>query len=236
MMGPSMTGPSMTGPTWCYGHFDATVHQCSGCGYSSTVKVHVQNHLAKKCPSGKMINQKCMLKLHPLGTPADGSAVLATDHKTTMSVAVQTTVCTCGWWKADKQESREEEDTHEEETHKQTHEQETDSDHDRAYLYLVRNGASGDGVGKIGRWTRSLTKLLARYRTYYLHPRIWAVQVPAAAVNDLEKVLKDVAAYRDLNADKKRKRELVLDCEAMEEAFVTVAAHGDRRKIVVLEC
>lgn len=173
---------------------------------------------------GPLIVKKNKNGVHRLGTPADGSTVLATDQKT-MSVAVQTTVCTCGRWKANEQETREE----------HTHE-ENDQENDRAYLYLVRNGAAGDGVSKIGRWTRSPAKLLARYRTYYLHPRIWAVQVPAAAVNDLEKVLKDVAAYRDLNADKKRKRELVLDCEAMEEAFVTIAAHGDRRKIVVLEC
>lgn len=52
---------------WHYGHFDATVHQCSGCGYSSTVKVHVQNHLASKCPSGKMNHRKCTLTMHPLG-------------------------------------------------------------------------------------------------------------------------------------------------------------------------
>lgn len=81
-----------------------------------------------------------------------------------------------------------------------------------------------------------MPKLMVRYRTYYLQPRIWAVKVAPRVVNDLERALKDLLTHRDLNADKKRKRELVVECTELEHAFVTVAAHGDRSKIITLGC
>lgn len=101
------------------------------------------------------------------------------------------------------------------------------------YLYLIR-ADDGGGIAKIGRWTQSLEKLRFRYRTYYLNPKIMAVEVPLVGLNAVEKVLKDVVTHRDLHADKKGKRELALDSPQLEEAFVAVAAHGDRSRLVYM--
>lgn len=61
------------------------------------------------------------------------------------------------------------------------------------------------------------------------------VPVLPAACADIEAVLKDVAHHRGLNANKKRRRELVVGGEAMERVFLTVAAHGDASRMMVFE-
>ena len=55
--------------SFAYADFEATLHQCSGCGYTTFLKSHVTDHISRKCPSSTVHSQRCTLTPRPPSSP-----------------------------------------------------------------------------------------------------------------------------------------------------------------------
>jgi hypothetical protein len=132
--------------------FQAVVHQCFTCHYTSAVKANVEHHIISKCPGAQLLSQKQWIthvaeKPSQAASAGTSSPPAPQQNKKKPAPAKLHAAC----------------------------------DPRPGYIYYVTT-PSMQSVAKFGRWTGTLEALRSRYATYYPKPTIAAVATPTPRV------------------------------------------------------